>query len=130
MSTRNYLAPDPVIVNGDMSADIVSDVTILQQKTIAAYSYSWAGAVPVGAISIEVSNDYKLDADGRTVANPGTWIAVPVSSGGTMANSVPLTGNTGEGYIEGASGAYAIRTKYTFTSGTGSLQAIFVGKVF
>jgi len=128
MSSRTTLRPNPVIVNGDMSGNITSAPTVLQSMTIASYAYSWVGTVPVGAISIEVSNDYAIN--GNVVINPGTWVVVPISSGGVSANSVPLTGNSGEGYIEGASGAYAVRTKYSFTSGIGTLQVVFVGKVF
>lgn len=129
MSTRSNARPFPVIINGDMSlASIISKPTVLQSLTIASYSYSWAGSGISGTISIQVSNDYSINADG-TVNNAGTWVAVPIASGGTTANSVVLTGNSGEGFIEGGSGAYAVRTVYTRVSGTGSLQAIFVGKV-
>src|SRR5665213_2731719 len=98
MSTRSNTRPNPVIKNGDMSGSITSAPTVLQSQTIASYSYSWSGTSPVGAVSIQVSNDYQIN--GNIVLNPGTWVTVPITSGGTMANSVALTGNSGEGYIE------------------------------
>lgn len=136
MSTRSNIRPQAVIgtgsnpaVSGDMSASITSNPTILQSLTLGSYSYSWSGTTPVGAISVEISNDYALNPDG-TVKNAGTWTAVyVVLNGATTVNSIPLTGNTGEGMVEWSTGAYAIRSKYTRTSGIGTLQVIVNGKV-
>lgn len=130
MSTRSNLRPAPVIENGDMSGSITSAPTILQSLTVGTYAYSWAGSSPVGGISVEISNDYKLSADGITVANSGTWTAVYFTlNGSTVVNSAPLSGNTGNGVIEWSTGAYAIRTVYTRVSGTGTLQSVICGKV-
>jgi hypothetical protein len=130
MSTRSNIRPQPVILNGDMSGNITSMPTVLQSLTIGSYTYSWAGTAPVGAVSIQLSNDYSLNPDG-TVKNPGTWVTGYFTLNGTGAevNFAPVTGNTGEGIIEWSTGAYAIRTLYVFTSGTGVLQAIVNGKV-
>lgn len=130
MSTRYFLSPQPVIVNGNMAGNLTSTVTILQSKTVGTYSYSWAGATPVGNISVEISNDYQLGADGKTVLNAGNWTAIYFTlNGSTVVNAAPVTGNTGTGVIEFTTGAYAIRTKYTATSGTGTLQSVICGKV-
>lgn len=129
MSTRTTLRPHAVIVNGDMSADITSQVTILQSLTICSYAFSWAGTSPVGTISIEASNDYSVDAQGN-VLNAGTWNILPLSVSGSTVTSAPITGNTGNGAIDiDTNGLYAIRSKYTFTSGIGVLQGTIVGKV-
>lgn len=129
MSTRPHIAPYSVIKNGDMSADIVSAVTILQKISIGTYTYSWSGAAPVGDISVEISNDYAVDAAGN-VLNPGTWTAIYFTlDGSTVVNSAPVAGNTGTGVIEWSTGAYAIRTKYVVTGGTGALQAVINCKV-
>lgn len=136
MSTRSNIRPQAVVgtgsspaVSGDMSASITSNPTVLNSLTLGSYSYSWSGTAPVGAISVEISNDYSLNPDG-TVKNAGTWTAVfVVLNGTTTTNSIPLTGNTGEGMVEWSTGAYAIRSKYTRTSGTGTLQVIVNGKV-
>lgn len=129
MADRPKLSQQPVIVNGDMSGNITSKVTILNQLTVGTYTYSWAGTSPVGAVSVQISNDHALNANG-TVANAGTWVTVYFTlNGSSTVNSAPLTGNSGQGAIEWTTGANAIRTIYTFTSGTGSLQAIFNGKV-
>lgn len=131
MSTRSNLQPQPVITNGDMSqATITSAPTILKSLTVGSYAYSWSGTAPVGAISVEVSNDYALDADGRTVKNAGNWIPIYFQlNGGASANSAPVSGNTGKGLIEWSTGANAIRTVYTKTSGLGALQSVVNGKV-
>lgn len=136
MSERPLLPQETVIgvgssplVSGSMAASITSNPTILKRLTVGSYSYSWAGTSPVGAISIELSNDYELNTDG-TVKNAGTWnIAYFTLNGSSVVASAPLTGNTGVGLIEWTTGAFAIRTKYTRTSGTGTLSAVFNGKV-
>lgn len=128
MSVRTNLRPNPVIVNGDMSGNITSDPTILQSLTVGAYSYSWTGAAPIGVVTFEASNDYALNSDG-TVKNAGTWTVMDVLFNGTIVSSVPLTGNSGNGLIDWSTGAYAIRTVYTRTSGTGVLNVIINGKV-
>lgn len=129
MSTRSNLRPQAVITNGDMSlASITSNPTILQSLTVGSYSYSWAGTAPVGTVAIQVSNDYSLNSNG-TVKNAGTWITITVFYNGAFVQSVPVSGNSGEGLIDWSTGAYAIRTVYTKTSGIGTLQSIFNGKV-
>lgn len=130
MSSRPFLKRYGVILNGDMSAaSLTSTVTILQLLTIGTYSYSWAGTSPVGAVSVEISNDYSLDPSGA-VLNAGTWTAIYVTlNGSTVVNSIPVSGNSGSGVVEWSTGAYAIRTKYTKTSGTGTLQAVINCKV-
>lgn len=136
MSSRSNLRPQAVIgtgsspsVSGSMAASITSNPTVLQSLTVGLYTYSWSGTSPVGAISVQISNDYSLNPNG-TVNNTGTWVTIYFTlNGTTVTNSAPLTGNTGEGAIEWTTGAYAIRTVYTRTSGTGTIQAIVNGKV-
>jgi hypothetical protein len=122
MSSRPLLQPQPVIVNGDMSGDLASMVTVISNMSMMSYSYSWTGSTPVGSISVQVSNDYRQNSDG-SVANAGTWNSL------TLSASTAVSGNTGNGLIDiDQLGAYAIRTVYTRTSGTGTLQATFKGK--
>ncbi len=136
MSTRSNIRPQIVIgtgsnpaVSGSMAASITSNPTVLNSLTLGSYSYSWTGTVPVGAISVQVSNDYALNPDG-TVKNDGTWVTVfVVLNGTTTTDTIPLSGASGEGLVEWSTGAYAIRTVYTRTSGTGTLQVIVNGKV-
>lgn len=123
MSSRNNYPPYPVINKGDMSADIVSAVTIIQPMSLASYSYSWTGASPVGVITVQVSNDFSQNLDG-SVKNAGTWNTLPLSS------STNITGNSDVGFIDiDAQGGHALRTVYTRTSGTGTLTATVSSKV-
>jgi hypothetical protein len=131
MSVRPYIPSYPVIVNGDMSAaSLTSTITIIQKMSLMSYSYSWSGTSPVGTIKVQVSNDYAENSEGG-VSNAGTWNDLVLNYGGAAVSSVPVSGNTGNGYIDiGPVGGYAIRTIYTKTSGTGTLQAVFNSKVF
>lgn len=123
MSSRPLLAPFPAITNGDMSGDITSKITIIQNLSMASYDVSWAGSSPVGTLDLQVSNTYTQNADG-TVRNAGNWTSVPL----TVSPSV--SGSSGTGFIDIESiGGYAIRLVYTRTSGTGLLQAVLIGKV-
>lgn len=123
MSSRPLMPPMPVIVDGSMSGNITSLVTIISNMSMMSYSYTWVGTTPIGVITVEVSDDYAQNSDG-TVKNAGTWTALPLSA---LTN---VSGNTGAGFIDiDMLGAQAIRTVYTFTSGTGILNAIFKGKV-
>jgi len=129
MAYRPEVAPVQVITNGDMSKDITSKVTIIQKISMMSYSYKWAATSPDGTISIQVSNDYSLNPDG-TVKNSGTWETITVNQGGTPTTTLTVSGNSGTGFVDiDQLGAYAIRTIYTYSSGTGTLQAWFVGKV-
>lgn len=119
----------PVIVNGDMSGSITSQISIIQKLSMMSYAYSWAGSSPVGTVSIQISNDYSLNSNG-SVKNVGTWNTLPLGWQGSTVNSVPVTGNTGNGMIDiDEMGGFAIRTVYTYTSGTGTLQCTYCAKV-
>jgi len=128
LSTRPYLKPNPVITNGDMSGTITSKVTLLANATKASYAFSWTGSTPVGTVALQGSNDYALNPDG-TVLAAGTWSTYTLTYLGTSVQSIPVTGNTGNGMIDVETGANAVRVVYTSGSGTGTMQCIFTGKV-
>ena len=122
MASRPLFAPKQVITDGDMSGDIVSLVTIGSNISLGSYIASWSGATPVGTLTIEISNDYSENSDG-SVRNPGTWAPFPDAV-------QDVTGNSGTGVFDFRdNGFYAMRLTYTATSGTGTLQAWFMGKV-
>lgn len=130
MSSRPQIKKFPVIVNGDMSQPSVnSAVTIIQELTQVGYAYSWSGSSPVGTVEVQVSNDFAVDPSGA-VSTAGTWTTITVEYNGSAVTTVPVSGNTGNGFIN-VSGiaAYAIRTVYRGASGTGTLQAIVAAKV-
>lgn len=119
MSTRTRLAPEQVITNGAMVGNLTSSVTILGSLSRPSYSLSWSGSTPVGVAALQVSNDYSLLPNG-VVNNAGSW---------TTVSSASVSGNTGTGFFDAQTGAYATRLIYTAISGTGSLQAFVAGKV-
>jgi len=122
MSDRPIIKPQPVIVNGDMSSSITSTPTILAQKSGASYDVSWTGS-PTGTFSVEMSNTYSLNAEGA-VLNAGNWTAV------TLSSPITASGSPDNALINLAGlEAYAIRLKYTRTSGSGTLNATVVAKV-
>lgn len=116
------MQPFPVITNGNMATSLTSKPTIKSNMSMISYSVSWTGSSPVGAMTVQVSNDYSENADG-TVRTAGTWNTVPLSVAATVS------GNTGNGFIDITSGAYAVRLVYTRTSGTGTMQALIKGQV-
>ena len=123
MASRPILSPNQVITNGDMSGNITSKVTIIQNMSQISYDISWTGSTPVGVMSVQVSNTYTQNADG-TVRNAGNWNTLTLN---TPAN---VSGNTGNGFIDiDANGAYAMRLVYTVGSGTGTMNASVCGKV-
>lgn len=129
MSTRPQIKPNPVITNGNMASNITSTPTILSNVTCASYSLSWTGTAPVGTASVQASNDYSLNAEGQ-VLNAGTWNTLTLEYGGAAVTTIPVTGSPGSLFIDiEKTGAYAIRLVYTSTSGTGTLNALVVGKV-
>lgn len=123
MSSRPQFSPYSVITDGDMSDDIISEVTIIQKLSMVSYDISWAGTAPEGAITVQVSNSYSQYADG-SVRNAGSWTTL------TLSSTTLVTGATGNGFIDvDATAGYAIRLVYTSSSGTGLLNVIIAGKV-
>ena len=131
MSHRPYLAPQQVIgpTGNSMAASITSLVTVLQQKSMFSYSFSWSGSSPTGSLAIQVSNDYALDSTGK-VSNAGTWNTIYFSYGGSTVDSVSVSGSAGNAYIDiPQCSGFAVRAVYTASGGTGTLTGIFHGKV-
>ncbi len=129
MSIRSELRPYQVLTDSLITADKTSLVTIIQKISLVSYTYSWTGTSPVGTLKVEVSNDYSIDAQGN-VSNAGHWSSVAFLAGTATALTVAVSGNTGStNIVLPLCGAYAVRTVYTFSSGTGILQAWICGKV-
>lgn len=129
MSTRPQAGPFAAISNASMSADIVSAITIIRDISVASYSYAWTGSSPVGTISVQVSNDVTFFPDG-SINNAGNWVSLPLVVDGSTITAVPISGNSGNGILDiPITGVYAIRTIYTRTSGSGTLNAVINCKV-
>lgn len=130
MATRPKIPPELVITAGSMAGSLTSAVTIIQSLSMPTYQLSWTGTSPVGTVSVQVSNDYSLYADG-TVKNSGTWDSLYLVVGTDPASqTIAITGNSGHGFIDvPLTGAYACRLIYTRTSGIGTLNVTFSAKV-
>lgn len=137
MGTRTNLRPQRVIPSpegdpidsGDMGDDITSAPILMQSLTGMGFSFSWLGTSPVGTLAVEISNDFSLDAKGE-VLNEGTWTTLTLNLNGAPVQSIPVTGNSGNAFIDiEKTSAYAIRAVYTATSGDGELIAYANGKV-
>jgi hypothetical protein len=112
-----------------MATTQTSTPTILQSLSQLCYTYSWTGTSPVGTVSVQISNDFAINAVGA-VSNTGTWTTLEISVNGTPATSAPVSGNTGNGAIVLSDLAgYAMRTVYTAASGTGNITVVVTGKV-
>lgn len=123
MASRPIFSPYSVITDGDMSGNLTSKVTVIQNLSMVSYDISWAGTAPVGAITVQVSNTYSQNADG-SVKNAGNWTTLVLSA------APAVSGNTGNGFIDvDANAGYAIRLVYTRTSGVGLLNVTVNGKV-
>lgn len=111
--------------NGNsMGADIISQPSLVPLSGTISYQVVWSGSTPVGAVAIEGSNDYSLDALGN-ILNPGHWDTLVVEFAGSPTSSIPITGNSGSGLIDITTTAiYATRLIYNATSGTGNLTVI------
>lgn len=123
MSSRPIFAPASVIANGDMSGNLISKPTIVQNLSMISYDISWVGSSPVGVMSVQVSNTYSQNADG-SVRNAGNWTTL------TLSSPPSVSGNTGNGFIDvDVTAAYAIRLVYTRAAGTGTMNAVIAAKV-
>lgn len=103
----------------DMSQALVtSSITGINWMDNAGILLSWTGTSPVGAFTIEVSNDYNLSTQ-----NAGIWVALDFGS------TIAISGNTGTHILSMNQLPYTyMRAKYTKTSGTGTLTAVLSTK--
>lgn len=107
-----------------------SGITVLHSQSVCSYDIAWIGTSPVGTITVQLSNTYKLNGDG-TVASAGSWNTIPFQdSSGSIVTSISVSGDTGSAFIDiRVTGAEAIKIIYTVGSGTGTLTAVIAGKV-
>ena len=110
------LAPIRVIANGDMSADITSDVVDLTMYSNVAAQLIFTGT-PVGTFTIQGSVDYKK-------ATGGTWttlsLGAPMVAVG-VADTIILDLTINIPFL---------RIVYTSAAGAGKLNAYVSGKVW
>lgn len=129
MSTRYKAGPYQVLTDADLSTDQTSQVSIISTLSMPSYGLSWSGAAGTETVSVQVSNDYTVYADG-TENNPGSWATIPLLYNGNTVTVIPLTAGSGAGLLDLAlTGAYAMRLIATSNSGSGTLTVTFNAKV-
>lgn len=98
-----------------MTGNINSTAININQIVVFAMQAIWTGS-PVGTLAIQGSNDYVA-----TAADVVNW--------STLSNT-QVTVNGAGNFLWNATemGMYWVRLVYTFTSGSGTLTANFVGK--
>lgn len=121
MASRPDFGPYPVIVNAAMTGNIISKVSFKHQIPAVNYSFDWTGS-PVGVFSVQISNDYSENPDG-TVKNAGHWTTLPLTS------TITATGTPDNASVDIVTEGNSVRLVYTFTSGTGTLNALITGAV-
>jgi len=122
-STKRNLKKFQSLTSGNMaSASLTSAVTNIELLDNVGVQINFTGS-PVGTFEIQVSADYDRDAQGNVIT-AGNWI--PISFPTTPA----ATGSSGQIYLDMTQlSAPWIRTVYTRTSGTGSLNVFITAKM-
>jgi len=110
------------ITDGDMSGDVTSIITNIQQLDNIGFQVVWTGT-PVGSFDIQVSLNYTQDEWGN-VQNAGDWSSIGLTP------APAAEGSADSAYIDiNQISAPWIRLIYTRTSGTGTLQGYVTAKM-
>lgn len=108
-----------IVTAGDMSADIESPVIDVRRHDSGVLQLIWTGT-PTGTFVIESSASYDPDAP---LVSPGTWDPLPLTATPTAS------GSADHAFLDFLAINFPfMRVKYTFASGTGSLDIWFAGK--
>lgn len=131
MPRKNHLGKFQTITNGNMaSASVTSSVSNIQFVDDVGYQFNFTGS-PVGTIAIQVSADYSQDELGN-VTNAGNWIPLTLTywNGSVFTTSTSIPTSVGSPvYLDLALlSASWIRSVYTKTSGTGTINAFITAK--
>jgi len=117
----NLLNPVSLIVNGDASANIISDVIEIKQQDNVGMQLKWDGTV-AGTFDFQVSMDYAEDINGN-VTNPGNWITL------TLSPPIVAVGAPDDAYVDfNQLSAPYMRVVFTNVAGAGILNCLVVGK--
>jgi hypothetical protein len=104
--------PNPALVSGDMSADVVGPVTVIDKIDQVCYQVAWTSSDAIGTISVQGSVDGSTFID--LTFSPA--LTQPSSDNGSYLVNLALTPFS------------YIRLKYTRTSGSGDLQVYLSAK--
>lgn len=116
MGRKNVVKSFDMVVSGDMSGNITSSTTDVINLDKASIYISWSGSSPVGTLTVEATNSDPVDSN-------SVWRELDFGS------AISVSGNTGDHDLIFTELPFrAIRLVYTFSSGTGTLDATISAK--
>jgi len=113
MARKSVTKPFKTFDAANLAANATSSITNVENLDKASISIVFSGTAPVGVVTVEVRNGAK---DSFQVLDMGSTINITGASGThqLVFNELPFT---------------ELRLQYTRTSGTGTMDATFTGKV-
>lgn len=126
---KNHLSPYYIVSSGDVSlATVTSAVTNIQGlDNIGIQVNILTGSNAAGTFDVQVSADH-VEVNGL-VKVAGTWNKLGTPYAGTISSSV-FTDGTASCYFDlNQLSSQYVRLLYTKSSGTGTFEAIVVGKM-
>lgn len=122
MSRKNNLRQFKNVDAGDMSDDIISEVTNIQFLDNIGIQLNFTGT-PTGTFEVQVSADFVKDPEGRVV-DAGHWIPI------NLPTTPVASGADGQIYIDITQiSAPWIRVVYSRSGGSGSLDGFITAKM-
>lgn len=122
MSRKNNIRQFELITAGNMAGNLTSAATNIEFLDNIAIQLNFTGT-PTGTFQVQVSVDYAQDAQGN-ITNAGHWVPVLLPQTPTAA------GAAGQIIIDlNQLASPWVRVFYSFTSGTGSLDAWISAKM-
>lgn len=120
-NSKNALTPHQIITAGDMTGNITSDPTNIQYLDNVSIQLNFTGT-PTGTFSVQGSLDYQ-QASPYAKAVTGNWIDL------TLSPAPAASGSASQILLDLNQLSFPwVRVVYTFSSGTGSLDAYISGK--
>ena len=119
---KDFITSIQVVSSGDMSGNLTSTPINIQMLDDVGVMFVASGS-PTGTFTAEVSTNRTVNADGSE-KTAGDWADYPFTSAAAASGSaINIFRNMA------TLSAPWIRFKYTFTSGTGTLNAYITGKM-
>jgi len=123
-SRKNTLLSYKTVVAGDMSGNITSPVTNIQFLDNVGIQFNFSGS-PVGYFQVQVSIDYAQDMLGN-ITNAGNW--TPLFFTQLSSSNIPTSSGSPIYLDLSELSAPWIRSVYTATSGSGTLNSFITAK--
>jgi hypothetical protein len=117
----NLIFPKAIFTAASMTTSQTSAAYKINLQDNIGIQLDWTGA-PVGTFSFEISSDHLQDLNGN-ITFAGHWITLPVTP------AIIAAGTPDDAYVDlNQQSAQFFRVVYNATSGTGTLNGLFVAK--